>query len=63
MELQHVSSEDRSKAIAIVAVFALLTVASLYYSRLQGWVLIVEITAVIFVLVVWALVYDYFVIR
>lgn len=63
MEIQHVADEDRSKAIAILAVFAVLVVAAIWFSRRQGWVLVVEISAVLIVLIAFAIVYDHFVIR
>lgn len=63
MNIQHISSEDRGKAIAILAVFVVALIGSVWMSRQQGWELIFELTVAMVVIIIFAIIYDYFVIR
>lgn len=63
MAIRHIADEDRRKATAIFITFVVVFVGSLWYTQTQEWVLIVQVSLALVVMIAFALVYDRYVIR
>lgn len=63
MVARNVSTERISKAAAVVIAFLASTAGTVWYSQQQGWTLIFELSLVLFLFIVFAIIYDYVVIR
>lgn len=63
MVVRNVSAERISKAAAVIVVFLASAGAAIWYSQQQGWALITELSLVLFLFIVFAIVYDHVVIR
>lgn len=63
MVVRNVSAERISKAAVIVLAFIASAGAAMWYSQQQGWTLITELSIVLFLFIIFAIVYDNVVIR